>query len=309
MNVVRQISDIYYNNVNDFLGSPNTRYLAKRFSDINYEISNLTFGECSLSSSIAVSKVNSICYSHKKHFGSIEAVSIASTLTEMFIVGRFLLKNKDLDCLKIKEMNFTVKKGDESSEFESSVSYTPIKGSKELFQFVSKVQNFRITFLIEIPFVLQQCWNTNMVDQFISTLSYRYNYKGYKASNIDIKDIFLDTQNKKIMSSYSVQNNWKNKGLIVGNSVKLSHIDFIRISGQLIQTLLYNLEGMSREMASNMWVKNLKIEFTEAIKEQAAIYFSEFNSVMLKNEQWRVFNSCIQMGHLKGSMKLCHKLN
>ncbi len=309
MNALQQISRIYYNNVNDFLGNPNKRYLAKRFSDINFEMTDLTFGVDTFKSSVLINKAHSIAYNHKKHFGSIEAVSIAATLIEIFIIGRFQIEDKDLDNLKVNEINFTVKKAKESSKFESTVSYSLKKESNTLFEFISNVQNFKIKFLIEIPFILRKSWDIMKIDQFLDTLPKRYNFKGYKDSKLDIQNLFLDINNKQITSSFSVLNKWPNKGLIVGNSKELSHIDFIRISGQLIQTLLYNLEGISREEASNMWVKNLTIKPAITSNKQVEISFSQFSSLKLNSEKWRLFTSLIKIGHLEGSMKLCHKLN
>lgn len=309
MNATKLKSEVYYNNVNDFLGNPEKRYLSKRFSDISFQITDMTFGLDFLDSLMLINKVNSISYSHKKHFGSIEALSIASILTEIFIIGRFHICDKDIRNLKVKEIYFSVNKAKEVAVFNSSVSCTAVEDDISLFKFIARVQNFTIVFNIDIPYVQKHTWDIDKVDMFMDNVSNRYNTGGYKKTKINIEDLYLDLEDRNISSRYSVINDCNNSGLIIGNSKKLSQIDFIRISGQLIQTLLYNLEGTSREEASNMWVKSLRIVPSEYIKENISISFTEFRNVKLKNEQWRVLNTSIQIGHLVGSMKLCHKIN
>ncbi len=309
MEPVRETSQIFYNNVNDFLGNPAKRYLAKRFADIHFEITSLSFSIDSLSSEVIIDKINSIGYMHKKHFGSIEALSIASTLTELFLIGKFNLEERDIDYIKVKEISFKVKKSNESPNFKSSILCTSLDNNKKLYKFIASVQNFTIIFLIHIPFTIHNTWNTISINQYLNNLTQKYNFKGYKKSRIEIKNLFLNITQKKINSSYSIHNNSIQHGLTLGKPDRLTQIDFIRISGQMIQTLLYNLEGINRECASNMWVKSLRIIPSKVTKKEAEITFTDFTSLTLRNQKWRIIDSCIHIGELKGNMKVCHKIN
>lgn len=313
--------EIKLKNAVQFLGDKRRRYFSSGYKKVNCKLSNYQYSDEKLTALLKPdwSKNWSIKNSGlvTLHIGSIEGALVAFRILDLFLACKYNLTASEISACVIRKIEFRTKQCDHSIDLpfnvEVSDSFSEIeKIEVGIYSFNILVGNFHFAMELDLNAPLVPIEFSN--ERFSRALLFwanQYYTRGYKSTYIDICNLVSNLETRTVIGISKLRSSLAEGqyGLGICNRQGLTFIDFLSISGQLTQILLYQLENISREESNNMWVRSLIAEFN-AIAPPSKIFskahFSGFSLVKLKEESWRAVTAQFEIGSIKGTAKVCH---
>jgi hypothetical protein len=317
-------TEVTLRNAVQFLGSKRKRYFASGFKKISCELGDFQLSKERLTASLvlkrgkdcSVKKIGEVI----PHLGSIESFTVAMRLLELYLSIQYNLSETEIAKSTIRSIDFKTKPIDHNYEnvLGTHVSIREIVWenyyrAKGMFDVVVDNFNFRI----ELNFENRNRSIGFPYDRFIQTItvnSNQYYNHGYKSTMIDIEKLKLNPKNCSLVAISKVKRPIEINETGIGTSYLdgLTFVDFLSISGQLTQILLYQLDNITREESNNMWVRSLYAEFDTNASQSVVsskAHLSQFNLVQMGGENWRTATVQLAIGSIKGFAKVCHIIN
>jgi len=318
MNVIEGIK--CYSSVEDVLGPKSKRYCSTGFKNVNFSFSNMTITNSSLEAKVHVdfskkwSSKND--ESLNPHLGTTEYFNISVILSELLLISYFELDDLTVSKSWVSHLKMKAKPaGDQNLIQDVKVNYNGTFGEGSIFgesSFDISIGHMMVQLTIvheikktrtEAPFV--------DLSIFLKRLEHHFNKKGYKETETDIRDIELDLSAQSVHSVVNFKSS-PNKCFGIGSFYQTMNIaNFILLSGQLMQVLLYELEGIGRDQSRNLWLRGLEINFNEPVSTmntEAAVYCQTFKELMLRGERWRVADFAVSMDTLSAKFSMTHQI-
>lgn len=192
----------------------------------------------------------------------------------------------------------------------SEQNRTSMQGSISLFEIT--IDNIRS--VIEVDHRGGMRYGRLPADETISDTIEQLHSIGYKHTTLEIKDILVDTNHleasAKVFNKYLFEENCLH-GIGSARDALLP-TDATRIFGQLMQALLYTLEGTDRHSCPNIWLRRMELYTQRSLftgQAAAHIHFDRIRHVKTGNQHWKAVKLSGTVGNFMGSFEVAHKLS
>ena len=308
-----------YSSVEEVLGPKDKRYCSAGFKNVNFSFSNVAIENSSLEAKVHVdfskkwSSKND--ESLKPHLGTTEYFNIAVILSELLLLSHF-----ELDGLAVSKSRVTYLKmkakpaGDLQLIQDVKVDYSGTLDEKSGFgasSFDIGIGHMAIRLTIvhemgkprtEAPYADFSIYLNHLEPHFYKT--------GYKECETDIEDVEVDVEERLVQSAVRFKSPSDHFG--TGSFYPTMNIaNFILLAGQLMQVLLYELEGIGRDQSKNLWLRGLEVNFNEPVSTmnaEAMVYCQTFKEVILRGEKWRIADFAVSMDTLSAKFNMTHQI-
>ncbi|MBZ9644982.1 AvrD family protein [Streptomyces sp. PSKA30] len=143
----------------------------------------------------------------------------------------------------------------------------------------------------------------------------RYYSDGYQLTQRDIKDLRIRVNDNMITAVASMSEpSSVESGIEASYRPSLSGIDGTIIAGQLAQALLYQLDGLERGAAGNLWMRRVAFRLPTPRQPVTDPFLCRLsatkNRVVAKGDnRWRVMDLSLQMLDMRGEFSVAHTLS
>lgn len=280
-------SIIYYESPEKFLGENSKRYFSSNYKRIKHEITNLTIQNNSLVGYLNISWphlwAEKAGKSLKPHVGSLEFYVIAVQFVEYYMT---ILDNIKKDCMnRMWVEDFVSKAGNEAVEEDASIPCKCTKlsqcidGRNVTTKFVIGIGKVVVKLTVHYETCMERrcmssCNNASCmsIDNILSVKEEQLSYYtlGYKVPMHKISNIMVDKEKGYITADAQLVNlELANDFVGVSSNFQpcFTYCDIILITGQLSQILLFSLDNLTRENASNLWMRSVECKYSVPIKD------------------------------------------
>jgi hypothetical protein len=284
---------IYLDSPDHFLGPSQNRYFGEGYRKTKHQITNLQIRDKLLIAKLSVKWPP--VWSQKKgqiispHIGSLDFFIVSELLIERYI--RIIDNIKDPCIEKMWISNFSCKAGNQAIEHRTIPCSCIKLSQKEENNTLAHLYKIRINNVCALLTVRQQICRKNnrkclsscnglatiILDKINKThelnkLSY-YN-SIYKKFDRSIRHIEIYKDENRIKASVNLLNLGKSNvfgGIGKEYLPSITFCDLILVAGQLSQILLFNLEGIERDDAKNLWLRSIDCTSKNTIGNTASV--------------------------------------
>lgn len=251
------------------------------------------------------------------HLGSIEYVAMGLFLAEGILIKQKRLTKHEINRSLLVSLSLHIKKSyNLHSNPEVPFEVSIVESRQELdtiniglTSLHLKIQDAELRIVIDHPGPTQ----IDFPDFEIWPLGDGSLHRSkYKFRNLELQDIQLDRNTEAITAELLHPHTY---GLEVwGFSVydnPLSPLDSVRVSGQLMQVLLYALISSNRKDCPNIWLRSMDIDFKRSYRSDrywVDMQFNQRQQTMLRGRPWQTITLSSQMGNINASFKICHEM-
>lgn len=137
---------------------------------------------------------------------------------------------------------------------------------------------------------------------------YRY---GHNIFLHKIKNVVIDIKNLTVFSEVNIFKEHAHEltGILANNEISI--VEGIVITSQLMQCLLYKLDGIKRENSNNLWMREMYFNQEYSSKKNVntcKVFAKEVKLVNVKNEAWRLASIEGNIGNMTIGYQVAHKL-
>lgn len=293
---------LHYDSPEIFLGNNKKRYFSSNYKKIKYDIHELMIYQNILVGSLNLDWPNLWAEKGgkklKPHLGSLEFYVIAVRFVEYYIL---IIDNMKKCCLnKIWVKDFVSKAGNEAVESDSDIRCQCRKlsqtreGQKITSRFEIKIGKASVTISTEYDTCDEKpCFSSCndsahvSVESIIKAKEYKYSYYdlGYKIPMHKISNIIINRNEQHITADVEAINSELSSDFSgIGNAFQpyITYCDIIPITGQLSQMLLFSLDNLTRENASNLWMRSVDCKYHTPITDIAKVKLSVKDSKKIR---------------------------
>ncbi|OCW93300.1 hypothetical protein A9168_12225 [Macellibacteroides sp. HH-ZS] len=310
----------YYSSAEEVLGPKNNRYCSEGFKNVDFAFFDLKIDFRILKSKVKItfskqwsSKNNE---NLKPHLGTTEYFNISLILSELLLTSYF-----DMDEIAISKSYVRYLKMKARRVFDNNLILDAIvnlidtmeeRGNTvtSTFDIVIGHMDIRLSIVHEISKPRNIISHDKLYD-FINRVEYNFYKNGYKESTTDINNIELNVNNKTLLSNVKYSHT-QSEYVGIGTDYKTMNIsNFILMAGQLMQIMIYKLEGIRRDQSKNMWLRGLEMHHNPNslhLPSKASVKCLRFNSVLLYGEKWRVADLLTSIDNLSAKFNMTHQI-
>ncbi|MFW5850922.1 MAG: AvrD family protein [Bacteroidota bacterium] len=322
-----QADTLYFDTVDSFLGESKTRYFSSGYKLIKYQFEDVLLHNDELIGILHVEWPK--IWAQKKHesiaphLGSLELFVIAAHLVELYLKGIDNLTDSEIENAWVSfiKINSGVQAISEIKAEEC--------GCKKISECIIDDKTIQSSFSVKIVSTLVQitiCHRKNSVPAYMSVNALQLLVKnfyssffsiGYKVPVCSIKNVYVNTTERKAQAEIDICNHeLLSEFTGIGRAFQpfFNFTDGILVVGQVTQTLLYNLDGLTRDNTSNLWMRCIEstykspIPFDEIITLD--IHAEEFKTLRIKDAVYRVstIHISISNSRITGKIKVAHQI-
>jgi len=306
-----------YQMINTYLGNHQERYFSNGFKHFNFTLQDLSAKSPKLEGKIAVS------YNGPKrprdeavHLGSLEYTAVSLHIIEHAL--------QELLGLGITEISRSIPvrlsfKNSKEILLTTDVLILPftcilIENNLDLQAQNIGMSRFKIRVLsakIEIT-VDHPCSNFIHLPQQ-ETLAFKRTVfqSNYQKSSISIAEISLQEKKETIRAKIFPTASTKQASGICSSKAQILATDYIAITGQLMQVLLYQILNTQRKDCPNIFLRSMTLHFAK-IKmvrpSTISISFTQRKELVQNHDHWHIINLESKLAHISGEFNICHKL-
>jgi hypothetical protein len=312
--------------IEDILGPADSRYFSQGFKNIDFRFEEVKSAGESMSMIVHVEWASQWAAKKNKlvapHLGTAEFFAISTVASEVLLESAFNLDSLDRSISWVRSFDLKTQPCGESQQrlpvfAEVKKTYPSNYSINSMISEVEINIGPIITRLsIDHPPVCQKREASySLAPESISqALEQSFMARGYKTHEHKITNVLPDLELQQITASVSTSNidtKGKFNGLCSGFNPCFHITDFVMVSGQMTQVLLYMMDNLHREDTHNMWLREIHIRYPNPTLNheiQARISFTENKKLVLKNKLWRSVSLFAEFGGLSADIKVAHQL-
>jgi hypothetical protein len=303
--------------ISDFLGCEDERYFSSGFKYVDVEYENFTYQRNLLTGKVIVGLNWNKKTDKSAHLGTVEYISIASSLCEQILKSEFSLSSREImsswicyfktkiqSCIHLTENKVIGVSGKLTSTEKIQDSMNRYVSAFEI-----RINNTVIKVGINHPVNL---WFKAIDGNPVKMNKQGIYSIGYKERNHSIECVFIDEKNMKCTASVSIQDKYRCKSGIGGKYQGMLITDIIIISGQLVQALFYTIEKTNRHDGGNIWLKEFEVTINNPENEMsydAKLSFEDVKVLKKGNETWKSVLFTSELGKICSNIKMVSKVN
>lgn len=301
------------------LGPAQTRYFSYGFSRFHFQVSNFRLESSDrMLGSFSIQYDGPECPQQQAvHLGSIEYVAMGLFLAEGILIKQQRLTKHEINRSLLVSLSLHIKKSyDLSPNPEVPFEVSIVESRQELdtiniglTSLHLKIQDAELRIVIDHPGPTQIDFPDFELWPFGDGSLHR---SMYKYRNLELQDIQLDRITESITAqllhpqAYGLEV-W---GFSAYNN-PLSPLDSVRVSGQLMQVLLYDLISSNRKDCPNIWLRSMDMDFKRSYRSdryRVDLQFNQRQQTMLRGRPWQTITLSSEMGNINASFKICHEM-
>lgn len=300
------------------LGNSNERYFGDVFRTFYLQILSLTtVSETELSGEFCVDYLGPLRpRGEAPHLGSIEYLAFALRLATYGLnrLGRLSIADTNRAFVRSYELHSKESLGMGIQTFHcrmlhSEYDMQSMQGSTSLFEII--LGNTRIRIELDhrggmryrkLPEAETLCWDLEQLHSI-----------GYKCTDMEVVPLEMDLQQQEITARV------RNRYLFPENSLHgigsardaLLATDATRIFGQLMQVLLYELEGSDRQQCANIWLRKMQLQSERPLftgKARAKVTFDHIREIQKGDTYWKLVSLSGAVGNFTGKFEVAYQV-
>ena len=301
------------------LGDQNERYFSSGFSKFNYYIHHFLFSaEKELTGSFRV-KYNGPARprGEQPHLGSMEYTAMAIFLAEGMLSAYLRLTERELAMAVPYYLLLNIhapSKLEGQTDIQFSCRVVNTENSLKAINIGLTTLEIRISDC-DIRFVVDHPGPTQITAKkgFVWPSGSRWLYKDiYKERSLNINQLDVNPTAETIAAKIEHPKNYQKNPLGISSSKNiLTPLDYLSVTGQLMQVLLYDILQTSRTICPNIWLRSMEINFSRPYQLSAytaRIHFKSRRAISLKGKQWQLIDLSSDMANMQGSFRICHQM-
>jgi hypothetical protein len=305
--------------LDSILGPSQTRYFSFGFSRFQFQVSNFS-PDCQnrIRGSFCVHYDGPQRPNQQAlHLGSMEYVAMGLFLAEGILIKQKRLTRHEINRSILRNLTLQIKKSVDITSgmtvpFEISIAESHQDLNTVNIGLTSlelKVQDAQMRIVIDHPGPTQIDFRDFDIWPFGDGSLHR---EVYRQRNLELDQIHMDLQAESISAQLSGPLPYASD--VWGFSAydnPLSPLDCVRISGQLMQVLLYSLLSRSRIDCPNIWLRCMEIDFKRPYRSdcyRVDLQFKNRQQTLLRGKPWQTVSLMSQMGNMDAKFKICHEM-
>lgn len=301
------------------LGPSQTRYLSYGFSRFHFKVLNFHLeGPHRMLGSICVQYDGPERPPQQPlHIGSIEYLAMGLFLAEGILIKQVRLTRHEINRSLLKRLSIHIKRSqDLNPHVEVPFAISIVESYQDLHSInigltslQLKIQDAEIRIDIDHPGPTQIDFRDFELWPFSSDSLHQ---DLYRFRELELEHIQLDQTEESISAqllhpqAYGL-NTW---GFSAYDN-PLSPLDSVRISGQLMQVLLYALISSNRKECPNIWLRSMDIDFKRPYRLEryrVDLQFNQRQQTILRGRPWQTISLSSQIGNMNANFKICHEM-
>lgn len=301
------------------LGPTQTRYFSYGFSRFHFQVLNFHLkGRDRMLGSFCVQYDGPARPQQQTvHLGSIEYLAMGLFLAEGILIKQMRLTRHEINRSLLKRLSIHIKKSqDLNPQLEVPFAISIVESYQDLnsiniglTSLQLKIQDTQMRIVIDHPGPTQidlrdfELWPFSN-DSLHQDL--------YRFRELELEQIHLDQSEESISAqllhpqTYGLDT-W---GFSAYDN-PLSPLDSVRISGQLMQVLLYALISSNRKACPNIWLRSMDIDLMRPYRLEryrVDLQFNQRQQTMLRGKPWQTISLSSQIGNMNANFKICHEM-
>ncbi|MGK6353497.1 AvrD family protein [Parapedobacter sp. DT-150] len=306
-----------FRDASDFLGSGDGRYFTNGYRHFHWQVTAFRHADMELSGGLRIHYDGPPRPEGPPHLGSMEYTAIASMLTEYALVYLGGLDAEQLSLSLLRRIRLKLRG---SVEFTGAITlpfHCTLGGPQWTFHASNGILSPVKVVLggVEVAAVADHPARrrVGLDPGIIWPLNRRAMYNhGYKLRTNGISDIRCDTAGRTCTARIARADDWcdDRQGLFSARPATIP-TDVLSITGQLMQILLYTLEGTTREDCANIWLRAMDIRYGRPVwdgRYEAGVRFLDFRTVRMGSAHWRAVELESRMAGVSGTFSITHRL-
>jgi hypothetical protein len=304
---------LFLRNISDFLGPNDDRYFSSGFRNMDISYHQVQCNSGQLTANIQVqmksdwSKKNGHCL--VPHLGTTEFISIAAVASQLLMENELKMNQDDIERSWINRFTCKIRQYEDIDcdciPLSAQILLVHDTGERVVYHF--RVQTGSLPITMEVCCLRNSAGKDRMVKSGEVDL-YR---TGYKWRSHFITSVIIDGNEMKASGKVCLlDENKERKGIGAGYSGMML-TDFILITGQLTQSLLYHLNHINREESHNMWLREIDVRCENPANEMicdSEIHFFDIHQLHKKEEVWQLVGLSGTLGNMHSKIKVAQRL-
>lgn len=312
------MKNIAYDLIDSYLGNHQERYFSQGYKHFSYSLENLSYTKEKLTGDII------LCYTGPRrprnemvHLGSMEFTATTLHITEYAmqkLLGLSVTEISRSFPIKLDFRNAT------EITFEQTItlpfSCTLINTALDLHAQNIGISRFKIFILsAKLEIVMDhpgasyiQLPPKENLHHVQTVYQSHYQNKSNALTDITINST-TETIQAKVYTQYADSKPLKQTGGISCSKQQILATDFISVTGQLMQVLLYAILQTNRSDCPSIFLRSMTLAFNKPkpIKNYTiSVSFSKRKSVFQNNNNWHIIELKANLAHISGRFNICH---
>lgn len=300
------------------LGNSNERYFGDVFRTFYLQILSLTtVSETELSGEFSADYLGPLRpRGEAPHLGSIEYLPLALRLATYSLnrLGRISIADTNRAFLRSYKLHSKESLGMGMHTFHcrmlhSEYDMQSMQGSTSLFEII--LGDTRI--LVEVDHRGGMRYRKLPQAETIRWDLEQLHSIGYKCTDMEVVPLEMDLQQQEITARVS------NRYLFPENSLHgigsardaLLATDATRVFGQLMQVLLYEIEGSDRKRCPNIWLRKMELQSERPLftgKARAKVTFEHIREIRKGDTHWKLVSLSGSVGNFTGKFEVAFEV-
>jgi len=305
--------------IEEILGTPENRYFGSGFRSFSIDLKNLELYTQEIKGQLTVNYNGpNRPRGEEPHIGSIEFIAFSSRIAT-YIINRLCRINiADTDRAFITKysihLSHTMEVGTHNFScklISTTTDNSSLQGYISLLEI--RFEN-HAQIKVEIDHRGYLMYKTLPFDQSIPFELEQLHSIGYKSTEINFSPLEIDIQAKTIQAEVSYRYHFEENIFHGVGSARNSLLgtDATRVFGQLMQSLLYQLNNSDRINCQNIWLRKMHLvqarpTFKKNIK--AHLLFEDIREVKLNGKYWNLISLNGVVGNYSGFFDVAYELN
>lgn len=308
-----------FDSIDELLGGGSTRYFAEAFRHYHIHLEHLTRKQDCLSGTIHV------CYDgpgrprdENVHMGSLEYTALAMrlgghALNRLGMIGPTDISHGFASSLQVK-ISHSLGLGKipfHCRLLESRNSLSCVQGTCSIIEVDIGGNRCRVTVdhrggrrYLLLP-EAQKMTDTDGDAQLYGT--------GYRIRGLHLGDVGIDVSQKLIRARFQYDPMFAEESYqgIGATRHMLLPTESIQLFGQLMQALLYRMDGTDRERCPNIWLRAMSLRCQRPLfgaSGTALVQFDRIQRIVSGGNSWQIIDLSGQVGNYKGTFRVAHQI-
>lgn len=303
--------------IDELLGSGETHYFAEGFRQFATSITSMGICDEEISGELRVSYYGPTRpRGEEVHLGSVEYLAIACRLVSHAInrIVRIGIADMNRSFLRAYELKL------KNSVFMGALPYYcrvistestrhSIQGSLSVFEIGIAGNIARMT----VDHRGGARYRTLPQEQCLKEQDEQLHNLGYRIRTLEVDRVSMDIASKTISAAITYDPNWEEDQLLGIGSARpmLLPTEATQVFGQLMQALLYKIDGTDRQRCGNIWLRRMELscerpQFDE--KCSAYVQFDHIRKLTARGEKWQLVDLSGNVGKVYGNFQVAHQI-
>ena len=301
--------------IDTYLGKHQERYFSNGFRHFDFKLDDISSLACKLAGTIAI-RYNGPERPRGEpiHLGSLEYTAISLHIIEYALQNLIGLGLTEIS--RSRPMKLSYKNAKEILLYSKTLSLpfscTLVENSLDLkaknlgvSRFKIQLQSAKVEITVDHP-----CSSFIQIPRDEQLAHRKTIYQGfYRESIAQIVEINVQERKENIQAKIHPPDFIKHAFGISSSKAQILATDFIALTGQLMQVLLYQILKTKRSDCPSIFLRSMTINFgkvKQAKHDKILISFKKRKNLLLNQNDWHIIELQAKLAHFQAAFNICH---